>query len=176
MKITALGGIFKQKRDEKNRSFGTILKGFPSTVEAGISKNCNLKCPYCPNFTIVKKLPDVVMPMSLYEKMLKDLKAMQNATTQNKIGRIINDLTNYTKIHFATEEQYMEKYNYPALSSQKLEHQRFIQKVGEFKQDFESGKIALSLNVANFVKDWLSSHILGSDKNYGPFLNSKGVS
>lgn len=102
--------------------------------------------------------------------------AMQNATAQDRIGRIINELTNYTKIHFATEERYMEAHNYPALSSQKVEHQRFIQKVGEFKQDFESGKIALSLNVANFVKDWLSSHILGSDKNYGPFLNAKGVS
>lgn len=75
MKIAAIGNIFKQKRDE-NVSFGTTLKGFPHTVEAGISKNCNLRCPYCPNSLIEKKLPDEIMPMSLFEKMLMDLKAI----------------------------------------------------------------------------------------------------
>ncbi len=101
--------------------------------------------------------------------------AMQNATAQNALGKIINELVSYTKLHFATEEKYMERYNYSGLASQKKEHEKFVEKVNLFKQDFESGKLALSLNVASFVKDWLSSHILGSDKQYGPFLNSKGV-
>jgi hemerythrin len=27
----------------------------------------------------------------------------------------------------------------------------------------------------NFLKDWLSNHIMNSDKKYGPFLTGKGV-
>ena len=30
-------------------------------------------------------------------------------------------------------------------------------------------------NEYSFNKDWLDKHILGTDKKYGPFLNSKGV-
>ena len=33
----------------------------------------------------------------------------------------------------------------------------------------------LSLQVMNFLKDWLLKHIQGSDKKYAPFLNAKGV-
>lgn len=101
--------------------------------------------------------------------------AMQNASAQEKLGKIINELTNYTKIHFATEERYMEKFNYADLAAQKAAHAKFIEKIDAFKSDFEAGKLALSLNVASFVKDWLSSHIVGSDKKYGPFLNGKGL-
>lgn len=77
MKITAFKNIFQQnKRNEKNDdvSFGTRIKGFPGNIEVGISKNCNLRCSYCPNTFIKQKLPDEVMPMSLFEKVLKDLK------------------------------------------------------------------------------------------------------
>ena len=33
----------------------------------------------------------------------------------------------------------------------------------------------MTVEVMNFLKDWLSNHIQTSDKKYGPFLNSKGV-
>jgi len=33
----------------------------------------------------------------------------------------------------------------------------------------------LSLEVMNFLKDWLMNHIQGSDKKYGPYLNSHGI-
>lgn len=110
-------------------------------------------------------------------KILNELyDAMQNSKGNDAIGKIIIELASYTKIHFATEEKYMEKYNCAELFSQKKEHDLFVSKVQSFQQDFASGKLALSLNIANFVKDWLTHHILISDKKYGPFLNSKGVS
>jgi len=102
--------------------------------------------------------------------------AMQNASDQAQLGKIIYELVSYTRIHFAAEEKYLEKYNYAELAFQKAAHAKFIAKVDSFKSDFESGKVALSLNVAGFVKDWLTSHIEASDKKYGPYLNAKGVS
>jgi len=102
--------------------------------------------------------------------------AMQNGAAESKLAKIINELVNYTRTHFATEEKYMEKYNYIGLSSQKSEHSRFIEKINAFKQDYDAGKVALSLSLASFLKDWLSSHILGSDKQYGPVLTARGAS
>lgn len=74
MKIGNIGKIFNKK--QKNPSFGTTIKGFPTTIELGISKNCNLRCSYCPNSFLKERTPDIVMPMKLFKKVIKDLKAI----------------------------------------------------------------------------------------------------
>lgn len=102
--------------------------------------------------------------------------AMQTGKANDVIGSIINKLVNYTKTHFTTEEKYMSQYGYPDLAAQQREHATFTDKVMKFKEDFDSGRTSMSVSVTSFVKDWLVSHISGSDQKYGPFLNSKGVS
>lgn len=102
--------------------------------------------------------------------------AMQAQKANEVLGKLLTQLVTYTKTHFATEEKYMAQYGYPDLASQKREHEAFTKKVLDFKESFDSGRTSLSVSLASFVKDWLFSHISGSDKKYGPFLNSKGVS
>ena len=70
----------------------------------------------------------------------------------------------------------MTQFNYPDLASQKREHAAFTDQVMAFKKDFDSGKVALSVQLTSFLKNWLVQHISGSDKKYGPFFNSKGLS
>lgn len=102
--------------------------------------------------------------------------AMQAQKTNEVLGQIINKLVNYTKVHFTSEEKYMEQYGYPDIAGQKKEHIAFTEKVLAFQEAFNSGRTSLSVSVTSFVKDWLVNHISVSDKKYGPFLNSKGVS
>jgi hemerythrin len=54
-------------------------------------------------------------------------------------------------------------------------HQKFVDKVMVFKQELESGKIAISIAVITFLSDWLKNHIQIEDKKYGPYLNRQGV-
>ena len=49
----------------------------------------------------------------------------------DKIIAIIEELSNYTVIHFRDEEAYMESINYKRLFSQKIDHTDFIKKVGQ---------------------------------------------
>lgn len=44
-----------------------------------------------------------------------------------------------------------------------------------FKKELLNGKNTLPMEVFNFLKDWLTEHILISDKKYSKYLNSKGV-
>jgi hemerythrin-like metal-binding protein len=91
------------------------------------------------------------------------------------IGPILSDLLSYTAFHFATEEKLFQEYVYPDYPLHKKEHDNLSNKVKAFISDFRTGKIALTIDVMNFLKDWLRNHILGSDKKYGPFLINKGV-
>jgi len=78
-------------------------------------------------------------------------------------------------MHFSTEENYMQQWNFPQTDAHKLEHKAFVEQVAQFQKDFQAGKAALSVQVLKFLKDWVSNHIKETDKNYGPFFNSHGL-
>jgi len=91
------------------------------------------------------------------------------------MGPLINKLVDYTVFHFSFEEKLFTSNGYPEASSHKNTHAALVKKVNELKKDYDSGKAILSMEVMNFLKEWLSGHILGTDKKYSSFLNSKGV-
>jgi len=101
--------------------------------------------------------------------------AMKQGKGKDMLASIISGLFNYAREHFATEEKYFDKFGYSAAATHKLEHKNFATKISEFKESFEKGQIALTIDVMNFLKDWLQNHIKISDKKYGPFFNEKGL-
>lgn len=88
------------------------------------------------------------------------------------LGKIINELNDYTVIHFGTEEKIFDIVNYPEAASHKKEHAEFVRKVSEFKEEFEQGTLCLTVVVLNFLCDWLKDHIKKCDKQYISYLNS----
>jgi len=108
--------------------------------------------------------------------MINDLnEAMRQGKGKDILGKIVNGLISYAGTHFKTEEKYFDQFGYPEANSHKKEHSDFVAKVSEFKDGFEKGKITLSIEVMNFLSDWLRNHIKGVDRNYGPFFNAKGL-
>jgi hemerythrin len=91
------------------------------------------------------------------------------------LGEILSELVNYTSFHFAFEEKLLEKYVYPETIAHKRQHSDLVGQVLAYKESYESGKTVLSIEIMNFLKDWLTTHITGTDKKYSTFLNSKGV-
>ncbi len=98
-------------------------------------------------------------------------------TGQNKqaLSGIISGLASYAGTHFALEEKYFEKFNYLGSAMHKFEHQNFVKKVKEFQTQFDSGKAMLSLEVMDFLKNWLLNHIKVQDKKYSKCFNENGL-
>ena len=108
--------------------------------------------------------------------MINELsEAMKARKGSEVMGKIISGLVDYTKTHFAAEEAYFAKYGYPETAAHKLEHTKFINQLNKFKQDFEAGKLSVTIDVLKFLSDWLVNHIKGTDQKYSKFLNDKGV-
>lgn len=101
--------------------------------------------------------------------------AMKQRKGKDVVGKIVNDMISYTSIHFKTEEKYFDRFGYPETDHHKKEHGAFVQRVSDFKEGFENGKITLSIEVMDFLCDWLQDHIKGSDKKYSQFFNEKGL-
>lgn len=102
--------------------------------------------------------------------------AMTAGKAKDVMEKVFSELVTYTKFHFAKEEELLKTYNYPGLLAHKTKHDELTKKVFKYHDEFKSGKNILSIELMNFLKDWLVNHILGTDKQYSAFLNAKGVS
>ena len=111
--------------------------------------------------------------VELVNRLHDSMKAGQGNSV---IGPILSDLLQYTSFHFATEEKYFKKYAYPEYLRHKMEHDDLTQKAKTLNESYLDGKLTITIEVMNFLRDWLKSHILGSDKKYSSFLCSKGLS
>ena len=85
---------------------------------------------------------------------------------------ITNDLLKYTEKHFNEEEEYLEKnsYNKKELEFQKGQHKIFVNKIKEFKESIEIHNKKPSIDMIEFLRDWLLNHIDIEDKKYGKVL------
>lgn len=101
--------------------------------------------------------------------------AIQVGTAKKTMEEALNELANYTAVHFKHEEENMLKYNYPGYEKQKQEHDGLKRKVGDFNDRYKAGSAAFSLELISFLKDWLTGHILGSDMQYKEFFADKDV-
>jgi hemerythrin len=100
---------------------------------------------------------------------------MKSGQAKNVMEKTLGDLADYAVYHFKTEEQYMEKFHYPEYATHKLAHTAFIKKVTQFQSDFKAGKLGISMELMNFLREWLTTHIKGTDKNYSATFRKGGV-
>jgi len=95
---------------------------------------------------------------------------MKNKLVTDKYDQIlilISELKDYTVFHFTSEEEYMKSIEYRKLFSHKVEHDDFIEKINNVDLD----KVDLDhqqylLEILEFVVNWISVHILETDKAY----------
>jgi hemerythrin len=101
--------------------------------------------------------------------------AMANGEGAAATDRVLQKLVNYALTHFAAEEMLMTRHNFPGLTSHKEEHQKFVADVTHFIEEYRSGKTGVPVSLLTFLQCWLKKHILAADKEYGAFLNARGV-
>ncbi len=84
--------------------------------------------------------------------------------------KILDQLADYTKTHFALEEGLMRIMRYPGFDIHKQQHVDLLNQVTELQEKLDSGKAAISFELLHFLKIWLSQHINESDKRYGAYF------
>jgi hemerythrin len=113
-----------------------------------------------------------------HQKLFALLNALHDAMRQGKGQAVVQDtlreLATYTVTHFRAEEELMRTTNYPELAAHKAEHERFVAKVKQLAEDLQAGR-HISIDLADFIKDWLAHHIQQTDRSYSAHMNAKGV-
>ncbi|MFH1914790.1 MAG: bacteriohemerythrin [Pseudomonadota bacterium] len=101
--------------------------------------------------------------------------AMRSGKGKQATARVLDELKDYTVFHFSSEEALFEEHGYAGLLNHVAAHKAFVNKVLDFEQQILSGKSSVTMEVMNFLKDWLVKHIKGVDKKYSAFFNDRGI-
>jgi len=114
-----------------------------------------------------------------HKKLIELINSLHDAMVKGQgkdvLGKILRELVDYCASHFAMEERMFDKHGYPDAADHKEKHQKMTSKVLALQAQFEQGKATMTIDVMDFLQQWLDKHILGTDKKYVPFLKSKGV-
>jgi hemerythrin len=69
----------------------------------------------------------------------------------------------------------LEKHRYPDYAGHKKTHAALTAQVTDQMNKYQEGKSLVVVEIMNFLKDWLVTHIQNTDKKYSSHLSSKGV-
>jgi len=101
--------------------------------------------------------------------------AMKAGMAKEALRPVLTELLDYTGYHFRTEEELLRNNGYPDYESHKQVHDELAARVRKLKDDLDRGDYPAAMDVMLFLSNWLNVHILEVDKQYGPYLNSKGI-
>lgn len=86
----------------------------------------------------------------------------------DNIREILNELKEYTLIHFEHEEAYMESIGYKRMFTQKIQHDALRKTINEWNlDDIDESQDKAIDEMLNTVTNWLVEHILNQDKLIG---------
>jgi hemerythrin len=92
-----------------------------------------------------------------------------------KKSEILNNLRDYVLEHFATEEEYMQRFEYPYYKEHKALHERFANDYNNLllKLLEELSLNSMKLYLSELLNSWLIAHYRDADVKFVFFLKEK---
>ncbi|MEH6473191.1 MAG: bacteriohemerythrin [Halopseudomonas sp.] len=106
----------------------------------------------------------------LFELLDKLYDEVCAGNADSTVEEVVSELVDYTRHHFFHEESMMRELNYPGLEKHQQEHQRLLQMVDEKMGTLRRGDKVMSIELPEFMNQWLTQHILKSDRELAQVL------
>jgi hemerythrin-like metal-binding protein len=101
--------------------------------------------------------------------------ALVHGCGNEQIGEILDQLIEFTRVHFSSEEQLMEQSRFPSLAGHRAEHHRMLAEMIQLTHRLQHGEAVKTRAMMCALRDGYIQHIEGLDREYGPWLNERGI-
>ena len=102
--------------------------------------------------------------------------SMAEKKGQDAQKAVIREMVEYAAAHFTLEETSMRKFGYAKTAVHSREHAAFTKKAAELSERSRAAGFILTIEVLEFLKDWLRRHIMGVDRQYMDCFARHGLS
>jgi hemerythrin len=92
--------------------------------------------------------------------------AMKAGQSKTVLERLVTKLNDYAQNHFSREEKYLTEKKHPDVDTQKQQHKVFLDKIAEFKRNFERGQTVVAATMLPFINEWFLNHVMKIDMKY----------
>ena len=125
-----------------------------------------------PNDIDKVRVPEIDAEHERLVELINDLhEAMSSKRGEEVLGRGLQELIEFTRLHFSNEEELMTAHEYPDATRHKAEHERLLAHIVDLDRRYRSGDLLLSFAILLELKSWATKHIVHSDVPLGDFLN-----
>lgn len=88
------------------------------------------------------------------------------------VGDVLRQAVNYAQTHFTDEEKLMKACKFSGYEAHKQRHKEFVQTITQVLIGFDEMTLTLGFDFADYLRDWILSHIACEDKQYCPVMRS----
>ncbi len=105
----------------------------------------------------------------------KAIVAREQSDNSERVKEVLQEMTNYALTHFATEETYMDEFNYPEYQGHKEEHRDFSIETIAYRDKVIKGDYQIANEILEYLKWWLINHIQDTVKKYVYCFKENGL-
>ena len=99
----------------------------------------------------------------------------ENNGNQEEVREVLYKMIKHALKHFATEETYMKKFNFPEFQLHRNEHLDFTNKTFDNLNKIIMGDYQVANEILEYLKQWLVNHIHGTDRKYIDCFKRNGL-
>ncbi|MDF1566802.1 MAG: bacteriohemerythrin [Spirochaetaceae bacterium] len=98
---------------------------------------------------------------------------MESGEGEDVLRKTLGELIDYTDYHFQAEQEAFNAHEYPDRVEHNRRHDELLSKARSLRDALESDQSVLTNEVLDFLQDWVTNHILKTDRQYTEFLTGK---
>ncbi|NOZ89137.1 MAG: hemerythrin family protein [Crenarchaeota archaeon] len=151
-----------------------LLEGYNATLRVGVGRLRPRLVEWSPSLSVYVRGIDLQ-----HRQLINTLNSLYQALLlggeRRQVGWTLGFLEEYSRFHFRTEENFLQRHGYPQLEQHRREHRWFVEKVNRLREEHRRGERELGLEMLAFLARWVRGHIAGSDRRYAEWLRSKGL-
>jgi hemerythrin len=101
-----------------------------------------------------------------HDLLLGVIRALEKAVDtapRSQVEALLQQLSEFTRVHFATEEIMMRLYAYPEFARHQLEHARLVEQIDQVRGEFAQGHVQPTRSFASALHHWFTEHVRSHD-------------
>ena len=107
--------------------------------------------------------------------VVRALERAVDASPRAQVEALLQQLSEFSRVHFATEEILMRLHAYPGFAGHQLEHARLVDQIEQVRAEFAKGHVQPTRPFAAALHHWFTEHIRSHDVALARFVREAGT-